>query len=113
MATNLNPNDLSNASLDDLIALESTLNLNPTTQEVTQPTPVATNPNVPDQEFEMDDLDSKNDWIQQARTIYNYENKDKKFKGEMIELMSNVLLELYKAFWFRRSFWQSEIKRAK
>ena len=124
MATNLNPNDLSNASLDDLIALESTLNLNPTTQEVTQPTPinpsdssdlsnaslddlialestlnpkpttqevtqptpVATNPNVPDQEFEMDDLDSKNDWIQQARTIYNYENKDKKFKGSNKEL---------------------------
>ena len=34
----------------------------------------------------MDDLDSKNDWIQQARTIYNYENKDKKFKGSNKEL---------------------------
>ena len=122
MATNLNINDLSNATVDDLIALESTFtqpttqevtqstptNLSdssdlsnatvddlmalgstftqPTTQEVTQPTPVATNPNVPDQEFEMDDLDSKNDWIQQARTIYNYENKDKKFKGSNKEL---------------------------
>ena len=122
MATNLNINDLSNATVDDLIALESTFtqpttqevtqstptNLSdssdlsnatiddlmalgstftqPTTQEVTQPTPVATNPNVPDQEFEMDDLDSKNDWIQQARTIYNYENTDKKFKGSNKEL---------------------------
>tara|TARA_A100000172_G_scaffold18320_2_gene10049 strand:+ start:416 stop:5824 length:5409 start_codon:yes stop_codon:yes gene_type:complete len=79
-------NDLSNASVDDLIALDKALSPKSSTQEVTQPTTVSTNPNVPDQEFDMDDLDSKKDWLQQARTIYNYENKNKKFKGSNKQL---------------------------
>ena len=44
------------------------------------------NPNIPDQEFEMDDLDSKKDWLQQARIIHDYENPDKKFEGSNKEL---------------------------
>jgi hypothetical protein len=35
----------------------------------------------PDEELTMDMLDNRSDWIEQARTIYNYENPDKKFKG--------------------------------
>jgi len=36
-----------------------------------------------------------------------------KSRAEIVEIISKVLLELYKAFWFRRSMWQSEIKRVR
>ena len=62
---------------------------------------------------EIKDFMKKPQFVNDMKKMIQAELKDKKFKGEMIELMSNVLLELYKAFWFRRSFWQSEIKRAK
>ena len=61
-------------------------NQDQSTNVTQQNTSISTNPNVPDQEFEMDDLDNKKDWLQQARTIYNYENKDKKFEGSNKEL---------------------------
>lgn len=62
---------------------------------------------------EIKDFIKKPQFTNEMKKMIKFELKDKKFKGDMIELMSNVLLELYKAFWFRRSFWQSEIKRAK
>jgi len=34
-----------------------------------------------DIEITMDDLDKRKDWLKQARTIYNFENPDKSFKG--------------------------------
>ena len=34
-------------------------------------------------------------------------------RSEIVEIVSKVMLELYKTFWFRRSMWQSEIKRVK
>ena len=34
-------------------------------------------------------------------------------RGEIVDIISKVTLELYKTFWFRRSMWQSEIKRIK
>jgi|TARA_R100001594_G_scaffold22321_4_gene43223 hypothetical protein len=39
--------------------------------------------------------------------------KGKPFRDGTIDIVSKVLLELYKTFWFRRSFWQSEIKRVR
>tara|TARA_R110002020_G_scaffold5467_1_gene22745 strand:+ start:1885 stop:2124 length:240 start_codon:yes stop_codon:yes gene_type:complete len=62
---------------------------------------------------EIKDFMKKPQYKNELKKMIQLELKDKKFRGDMIELMSNVLLELYKAFWFRRSFWQSEIKRAK
>jgi hypothetical protein len=37
----------------------------------------------------------------------------RKTRSEIIDIVSKVTLELYKTFWFRRSMWQSEIKRIK
>ena len=37
----------------------------------------------------------------------------RKTRGEIVDLISKVTLELYKTFWFRRSMWQSEIKRVR
>jgi hypothetical protein len=35
----------------------------------------------------------------------------RKTRAEVVDIVSKVTLELYKTFWFRRSMWQSEIKR--
>ena len=37
----------------------------------------------------------------------------RKTRGEIVDIISKVTLELYKTFWFRRSMWQSEIKRVR
>jgi|TARA_B100001113_G_C20737630_1_gene460850 hypothetical protein len=37
----------------------------------------------------------------------------RKTRGEIVDLISKVTLELYKTFWFRRTMWQSELKRVK
>ena len=37
----------------------------------------------------------------------------RKTRAEVVDIVSKVTLELYKTFWFRRSMWQSEIKRIK
>ena len=37
----------------------------------------------------------------------------RKTRAEVVDIVSKVTLELYKTFWFRRSLWQSEIKRIK
>ena len=62
---------------------------------------------------EIKDFMKKPQYKNELKKMIQLELKDKKFRGDMIELMSNVLFALSKAFWFRRSFWQSEIKRAK
>ncbi len=62
---------------------------------------------------EIKDFMKKPQYKNELKKMIQLELKDKKFRGDMIELMSNVLLELYQAFWFRRSFWKYEIKRAK
>jgi hypothetical protein len=36
-----------------------------------------------------------------------------KTRSEIVDIISKVTLELYKTFWFRRSLWQSEIKRVR
>jgi|TARA_R110000824_G_scaffold73868_8_gene188085 hypothetical protein len=37
----------------------------------------------------------------------------RKTRSEIVDIVSKVTLELYKTFWFRRSMWQSELKRIK
>jgi hypothetical protein len=39
--------------------------------------------------------------------------KGRNTRGEIVDIISKVTLELYKTFWFRRSMWQSELKRIK
>ena len=39
--------------------------------------------------------------------------KGRNTRSEIVDIVSKVMLELYKTFWFRRSMWQSEIKRVK
>lgn len=39
--------------------------------------------------------------------------KGRNTRDEIVDIISKVTLELYKTFWFRRSMWQSEIKRVK
>tara|TARA_R110001606_G_scaffold367275_1_gene522717 strand:- start:354 stop:596 length:243 start_codon:yes stop_codon:yes gene_type:complete len=37
----------------------------------------------------------------------------RKTRNEIVDIISKVTLELYKTFWFRRSMWQSELKRVR
>jgi|TARA_R100001509_G_scaffold2182_1_gene1823 hypothetical protein len=39
--------------------------------------------------------------------------KGRNTRNEIVDIVSKVMLELYKTFWFRRSMWQSEIKRVR
>ena len=39
--------------------------------------------------------------------------KGRNTRSEIVDIISKVTLELYKTFWFRRSMWQSEIKRVR
>jgi hypothetical protein len=39
--------------------------------------------------------------------------KGRNTRAEIVDIVSKVMLELYKTFWFRRSMWQSEIKRVR
>ena len=39
--------------------------------------------------------------------------KGRNTRSEIVDIVSKVMLELYKTFWFRRSMWQSEIKRVR
>ena len=43
--------------------------------------------------------------------ISQHVKSNKKTRGEIVDIVSKVTLELYKTFWFRRSMWQQEIKR--
>ena len=37
--------------------------------------------------------------------------KGRNTRSEIVDIVKKVTLELYKTFWFRRSMWQSELKR--
>ena len=37
----------------------------------------------------------------------------RKTRNEIVDIISKVTLELYKTFWFRRSMWQSVLKRVR
>ena len=39
--------------------------------------------------------------------------KGRNTRSEIVDIISKVTLELYKTFWFRRSMWQSELKRVR
>jgi hypothetical protein len=39
--------------------------------------------------------------------------KGRNTRNEIVDIVSKGMLELYKTFWFRRSMWQSEIKRVR
>jgi len=47
------------------------------------------------------------------KVVANEIKKGKNTRAEIVDIVSKVMLELYKTFWFRRSMWQSEIKRVK
>tara|TARA_R110001583_G_scaffold1590_1_gene12414 strand:- start:153 stop:395 length:243 start_codon:yes stop_codon:yes gene_type:complete len=47
------------------------------------------------------------------KLIANEIKKGRNTRTEIVDIVSKVMLELYKTFWFRRSMWQSEIKRVR
>jgi hypothetical protein len=47
------------------------------------------------------------------KLIDNQIKTGRKSRAEIVDLVSKVTLELYKTFWFRRTMWQSELKRVK
>ena len=61
---------------------------------------------------EVKDFMSKPQFKNEIETIISQHVKsNKKTRGEIVDIVSKVMLELYKTFWFRRSMWQQEIKR--
>jgi|TARA_R110000796_G_scaffold24325_2_gene69388 hypothetical protein len=61
---------------------------------------------------EVKDFMSKPQFKNEIETIISQHVKsNKKTRGEIVDIVSKVTLELYKTFWFRRSMWQQEIKR--
>jgi len=63
---------------------------------------------------EIKDFMSKPQFKKEIETLINQQVKnDKKTRGEIVDIVSKVMLELYKTFWFRRTMWQSEIKRVR
>ena len=61
---------------------------------------------------EVKDFMSKPQLKNEIETIISQHVKsNKKTRGEIVDIVSKVTLELYKTFWFRRSMWQQEIKR--
>ena len=63
---------------------------------------------------EIKDFLSKPQFKNEVESIIDKQIKSgRKTRGEIVDIVSKVMLELYKTFWFRRSLWQSEIKRVK
>jgi hypothetical protein len=61
---------------------------------------------------EMKEFLNKPAFIKEVASIVQLEMKtNRNVRGEVVDITSKVLLELYKTFWFRRSLWQSELKR--
>ena len=61
---------------------------------------------------EIKDFLDKPMFVKEVAAIVKKELKtNRNVRGEVVDITSRVLLELYKTFWFRRSLWQSEIKR--
>jgi len=47
------------------------------------------------------------------KVVANEIKKGRNTRAEIVDIVSKVMLELYKTFWFRRSMWQSELKRVR
>ena len=63
---------------------------------------------------EIKDFISKPQFKNEIEKLIDLQIKNgRKTRSEVVDLISKVTLELYKTFWFRRSMWQSEIKRVK
>jgi len=63
---------------------------------------------------EMKDFMSKPQFKNEVKKVVTDEiKKGRNTRAEIVDIVSKVMLELYKTFWFRRSMWQSEIKRVK
>lgn len=63
---------------------------------------------------EIKDFITKPQFKKEIEDIVNKEVKSgRKTRAEIVDIISKTMLELYKAFWFRRSMWQSEIKRVR
>ena len=61
---------------------------------------------------EVKDFMSKPQFKNQIEALIDKQIKSgTKTRSEIVDIISKVTLELYKTFWFRRSLWQSEIKR--
>ena len=63
---------------------------------------------------EMKDFMSKPQFKNEVQKVVTQEiKKGRNTRTEIVDIVSKVMLELYKTFWFRRSMWQSEIKRVR
>ena len=63
---------------------------------------------------EIKDFISKPQFKNEIEKIIDTQIKSgRKTRNEIVDIISKVTLELYKTFWFRRSMWQSEIKRVR
>ena len=63
---------------------------------------------------EIKDFISKPQFKNEIEKIIDTQIKSgRKTRNEIVDIISKVTLELYKTFWFRRSMWQSELKRVR
>jgi len=63
---------------------------------------------------EIKDFVSKPQFKNEIEKLIDLQIKNgRKTRGEIVDIISKVTLELYKTFWFRRSMWQSELKRVR
>ena len=63
---------------------------------------------------EMKDFMAKPQFKNEIEKLIDLQIKNgRKTRGEIVDIISKVTLELYKTFWFRRSMWQSELKRVR
>ena len=63
---------------------------------------------------EVKDFIAKPQFKKEIETLIDKQIKSgSKTRGEIVDIISKVTLELYKTFWFRRTMWQQEIKRVK
>jgi hypothetical protein len=63
---------------------------------------------------ELKDFMEKPAFVKEISTIIEKELKsNNKNRQEIVDLTSQVILELYKTFWFRKSLWYNELKKVK
>jgi hypothetical protein len=63
---------------------------------------------------ELKDFMEKPAFVKEISTIIEKELKsNKKNRQEIVDLTSQVILELYKTFWIRKSLWYDELKKVK
>ena len=63
---------------------------------------------------EIKDFMSKPQFKNEVQKVVTDEiKKGRNTRAEIVDIVSKVMLELYKTFWFRRTMWQGEIKRVR